>query len=331
MKILVIGDPHFKLTNKQDTDVLHKQSLVHASNEKPDIIVVLGDTLDSFERINSKVLRRASTFIAELSAIAPLYLLIGNHDLPNNNSPFSEDHPFTQFALTSERITVIDTPQIHHGFLFVPYLPPERFLSSIEKFSREDYSMVFSHQEFAGCAYHGGEESKVVERWPEDQVLNISGHIHKRQTLNKNLFYPGTPYQINFGETDKKGIFVVDSETKEIRRLKLAGMKRKVTLRVEYEDFEDIPDKRAADGNRLRIIIVCSDFEEEKTVKGTHRYKSLRRAGVILRTEIKKGEKDQNDEIIAKVDLKKKFIPSLTDYLGKKGEKYVQLFKELRE
>ena len=327
MKILVIGDPHFKPSNRLETDVLHSQSVKQARKHNVEIIVVLGDTLDAFEKINSKVLRRASDFLADLSEIAPLYVLIGNHDLPNNNSPCSLDHPFTQFARCSERIQIIDKPTLSREFLFVPYLPPNTFRESISEFS--GYKLVFSHQEFAGCVYHGGESSQVEESWPEDQVLNISGHIHKQQMIGENLFYTGTPYQVNFGETDHKGIFLLDSESKKIERLRLSGMPRKRTLKISYDEFMALENRYMEDGPRLRIFIRCASVDEEAHVKETSRYKKFRRAGVILRTE-SSSKSEQEEILVSKLDMTKRFVPSLTEYLSEKGEIYVSLLRELQ-
>ena len=78
---LVIGDPHFKYKAILDGQEFVEKSIKVAKEQSPTFIVVLGDTLDTHEivRIDPHIL--ATEWISELSAIAPVYLLIGNHDL----------------------------------------------------------------------------------------------------------------------------------------------------------------------------------------------------------------------------------------------------------
>ena len=70
---LVIGDPHFKINNVRETQLMHAKICEIARARKPTFIVCLGDVLDRHETIHVSPLERASAFLHELSTIAPLY------------------------------------------------------------------------------------------------------------------------------------------------------------------------------------------------------------------------------------------------------------------
>lgn len=332
MSLLIIGDPHFMLTNRSDTDVLHSESVRLVKKKKPNAVIVLGDTIDSFDKVNTRVLERASNFIADLADLCKVYLLIGNHDLPDNKSPFSTTHSFTQFARSNGNVTVVDKVLLEEvcgvKTLFVPYLPAGTFMDAISKYEGQ-YRLVFSHQEFAGCIYHGDIETQVTERWSLE-ILNVSGHIHRAQYVGDYLFYAGTPYQINFGESaDKKGVFILNMTSMDIERVRLRGMKQRRTVKVHYNDFDEAD---FGDEDRyLRVIVTCDSPEDDSTLKKSTRYGRLRRKGVMIQSKVKEDEEalDAEDEMISKMDLRKKFRPTLEEYLIKKDPIYVTMLASI--
>ena len=102
VNILVIGDPHFKVSGVPEHDKMCKAIIQSAKDKKIDLIVVLGDILDRFETIHVSPLTRSIKFLGELIKIAPIYVLIGNHDLKNNKQFLSEEHAFSSFKLLDQ-------------------------------------------------------------------------------------------------------------------------------------------------------------------------------------------------------------------------------------
>jgi len=102
VNILVIGDPHFKVAGVPEHDKMCKSIIENAKNRQIDLIVILGDILDRFETIHVSPLTRSIKFLGELIKIAPVYSLIGNHDLKNNKQFLSDEHGFTAFKLLNE-------------------------------------------------------------------------------------------------------------------------------------------------------------------------------------------------------------------------------------
>lgn len=211
LSALVIGDPHFKVSNIRDTDGMSEAIIKIANERKPDIIVVLGDTLDRHETIHVSPLNRAIKFLASLMKIAPTYLLIGNHDLKNNRQYLSDEHPFIAVKYWDKNlITVVDTTTTvmikGHKIVFVPYVPPGRFIEALdENTGWQDATCIFAHQEFRGCQM-GAIISNEGDEWPLTNPYVVTGHIHDYQELQTNILYTGTPIQHAFGDKHDKTI-----------------------------------------------------------------------------------------------------------------------------
>ena len=95
MNILLIGDPHFKINNAEETTQLHQETIKYVKNNTLDFVVIMGDVLDTHEKIHVQPLCRAVNYITEISNHVKTYVLIGNHDRINNVVFLTEDHPFT--------------------------------------------------------------------------------------------------------------------------------------------------------------------------------------------------------------------------------------------
>jgi DNA repair exonuclease SbcCD nuclease subunit len=81
VKILAIGDVHFKVNNVPEVDLFINKIIKLAKREEPDLIVILGDVLDTHEKLHSIPLNKAKEFIVGMKQIAYTYVLVGNHDM----------------------------------------------------------------------------------------------------------------------------------------------------------------------------------------------------------------------------------------------------------
>ena len=215
-KILTIGDPHFKVSNIPESEAMTKNLVQMAREMKPDLIICLGDILDRHETIHVTPLTLSIQFLEALEDIAPLYVIIGNHDRPNNSDFMSDQHPFNALKQW-KNTTVIDTVKKtrfkdQYDFIFVPYVYPGRFVEAIshlqEGDSKLDYESchaLFAHQEFFG-AKMGAIISQQGDKWPHNYPLVISGHIHDYGRPQHNIIYTGTPMQHAFGDHNNKTI-----------------------------------------------------------------------------------------------------------------------------
>ena len=127
---LVIGDTHFKVNNVRRAKIMMKRVLHIARLIRPRFIVELGDTQDRHEHLHVVPFMLAEEFQRALVEIAPVYLLVGNHDRPTNKVFLTNEHPFNSFKIWPG-MTVVDTTLYTEidgiPMCFVPYVPTGRF------------------------------------------------------------------------------------------------------------------------------------------------------------------------------------------------------------
>ena len=95
VKVFVIGDLHFRknfLTEGREFSIRCTNAI---KKYAPDFIVILGDTLHTNDKTTQKPFGMAYYFIEAVSEIAPVYLLIGNHDY-SSPKQFLTDAKFTK-------------------------------------------------------------------------------------------------------------------------------------------------------------------------------------------------------------------------------------------
>src|SRR5207302_1690948 len=94
-KFFVIGDLHIHLNNTDETELLIKFLIEAAAECNPDVIVVLGDILHTNNIVRTEAAVPATELLGSLSDIAPLLVLMGNHDIPLPTSFLSKHHGFS--------------------------------------------------------------------------------------------------------------------------------------------------------------------------------------------------------------------------------------------
>lgn len=264
MKILLVGDPHFKASSLALMRRASGEILSLIEEVSPDLCVVMGDTLDTHERINIFAHVHAVTWFKAIAEKVPLVVLIGNHDRENNQVFLTPVHPFT--GIESERIRVVDRVvwDKEKKMIFVPYVPPGRFLEAL---STVDYSpegeeqprFIFAHQEFSGSKM-GVKLSTKGDKWTDRLPHVFSGHIHEYQEL-PGVTYVGTFHQQNFGETDDKALMLltVEENSWTAERIRLTSIRPKTTLRLTMEQLRE--EVAIPEGSDVRVIIHLDETE----------------------------------------------------------------------
>jgi len=230
-KVLVIGDPHFKADNALETDLMTLKLVDLVLQEQPDFTVVLGDTLHTHDLVRLDPLCRATDFFRKLRDVNNhLYVLIGNHDRPNNACYLTSDHPFNSLK-DWRQTTVVDRVQTAThvvrsigkkvAFTFAPYVPVGRFAEALLTVGLstdptadtaiiplKQMSSVFAHQEFK-WAKMGAIVSEHGDPWPIGAPLCVSGHVHDYDELCSNLVYSGTPIQHGYADKPDKTVSIL--------------------------------------------------------------------------------------------------------------------------
>lgn len=301
INVVTIGDPHFKASNPQIMNDFVSQTIQLVEKLKPDFIVILGDVMHDFGKAKESCHSKIIKWMVKMAETSDVFLIIGNHDRPNNQHFLTDNHFFNGIKY-HPNITVVDTVKstevLKEGatksvrFIFVPYVPPGEFGNALEtlKVPIKDSppEAIFAHQEFRG-AKMGAVVSEKGDIWPDKNPLVISGHIHESQNVGKKVMYVGTPYQTTYKEGSNKGIYVFsfgDGNVK-LKRCKLnIRVKCSIPLNVdEFANFE-LPEK-----NLFVRILVQGPRAEVLALKKTEKYKtlsSIENVKVILRPNIEK-------------------------------------------
>lgn len=216
VKIAVIGDPHNK-----DDNMLETKELIYRLKEvltriQPDLIVVAGDMLHSFDVAHVAPFNMSIHMLKELKAISNVILIIGNHDLSSPTSYLSDSHFFTALREWSNLVVIDQMCGIFDvkgmKFAAVPYVTDGRFeeaLHSNQEYKHDEITAIFAHQQFLGCKMDRV-ISKTGDKWSVEKPLVISGHIHEHQRLAENLIYVGTPRQSSFRDSTDKTISIFE-------------------------------------------------------------------------------------------------------------------------
>jgi hypothetical protein len=288
LRILAVGDPHFKVDNVLETDAMHHSLILLIQRLRPEIVVVEGDLLDKFESIHVRAFNRALQLLQDIRANCQhTYLLIGNHDRPNNNVFLTDEHPFNALKYW-DRITIVDKVIVEEVGLakvplfFAPYVAPGRFREALltvgldHKVENPDCDPAnwqklrslaggFCHQEFRG-AKMGPIVSEQGDLWPQDGPPLISGHIHDYSKCQSNITYTGTPFQHGRTDTTRKTVSLhTFSQTgggwqQEEDRFELQ-VPRKINIKLTLEELLAFDLEAIGPASLIKISVLLGELE----------------------------------------------------------------------
>jgi predicted phosphodiesterase len=287
--ILAIGDLHFKKDFPHITDLVMTKIKEKIQTLQPDIVVILGDTLDTHEKIDMKTQNKAGRFIKEIAAERPVVVLIGNHDRPDSTTYLTEDSCF--YLLKGfQNIHIVDRVMSFKfetegtkeklRFVFVPYVSPGTFHEALD--TLEDKVMIdkpvaiFCHQEFRK-GHHGDE-------WAENNPILISGHIHTFSQPQTNIIYPGTPYQISFNDQSAKGILICEflpGKSPQINFLEL-NIRKKMTIKIAPKDVANFVPPPNCDVK----VVIQGEMSDLKAIRSTGALATMTGRGVNVSLDI---------------------------------------------
>ena len=328
--VLAIGDPHFKVNTLDEMRVYTNRIIQAITQTHPSFVVVLGDLLHDHEKIHTKVLNDAYSMIHRIRELVPVYVIVGNHDYINNSQFLTTNH-WMNAMKEWENVTIVDTGYVlntrYGKFVFCPYVHPGRFMEALDLIDTEWKSarIIFCHQEIRGCKM-GAIISVEGDPWDETYPLVISGHIHDKQRIQKNVFYTGSSVQHAFGESHDKTISYCTVE-KIIKLEKIdLGLSSKRIVYASVSDLETLRlplEKNSTD--QVRITLTGS-ADEYKTLRKTKRYKDMlkdRRIRIVYK-------ETPTDTVVPDKYLQKSFSTILYELVEEQDcEMICALYKEL--
>lgn len=297
-RLLVIGDTHFQPHRVAEGEALSSACIRTARERQPDAIVCLGDTLHTHGVVHVQAHNLACTFLRGLLAVAPTFLLIGNHDLVTPREFLSDRHVFNPLKKWTG-LTVVDRPlwRVIKGTRvgFCPFVPVGRFAEALDHLLSPsgsfhwavDLDVIFAHQEFRDARIHSDVRSTTGDVWSPAFPPVVSGHLHQAHDLSAvNVFYPGTPVQHTFAEKLPKHIWMTDfSRVPFSRDLIDLGLKRKV---VRWLDLGTWDGGQEAASSLLEPseddvkLVVTGTLGMISTFRRSSVFPELRKHGVVM-------------------------------------------------
>lgn len=247
-KILIIGDQHFDVGNGNQS-ILDNQLLFYRNQVFPYMkenniktIIQLGDLMDNRNKVSVNVLHylKRDFFDAMKKEGITMYTLIGNHDIYHKDT--REIHSLELFDELYDNFNVINTVQTLDIFgkklLIVPWVLQD------EKYNFEDYldaDYIFGHFETNGVEMVKNitcNSSHAFNMESFKGIKTFSGHFHLRRYYeNNNIYYVGTPNQINWSDyNEKKGFHVLDVQTGDLEFIENTVSTKHIKIILNSED-----------------------------------------------------------------------------------------------
>ena len=251
-KIYMIGDTHiglgypnkaekwFKIHQEYFNDFLIP--MLEENVKEGDIIIHLGDLFDNRDIIPINLLNFAMDQVEKISKIAPLHIIIGNHDCWSRSSDeINTVRPFKYIPNVNvyDKVSTIDYKG--HKLLLMPYI--EKKKEQIKYINQnKDCDYLFCHSDLNGAKMHlTSVAHKNLNKIDVDEFKPFkgvySGHIHLVQK-SKNFVFVGSNFQMDRNDYgDQKGIFVLDVETGEENFIenKVSPVFKKVRIAEEID------------------------------------------------------------------------------------------------
>lgn len=280
-KILVIGDPHLRI--EEEVAIQHYiqsiQSII--TDNKPDIIILLGDILHNHEKIHSGSMKLAISLFNVCRKEAKTFCLVGNHDAINNQIFLSDDH-WMNGCKELHNFTVVDRVTIytHNGIqlCMIPYVPDGRFKEALQTSEDWDTShFLFSHQLFDGCKM-GSIVANSVEEYPDDYPICFNGHIHPYQKVKDNLYCVGSSRPVGYADTQSKKCILITSKLNKtdtgckckIKEIPIYNLIKR-TIHVDYNSTGELQLDNIDSNSGIKYVVKGTQ-EELKCFKKTKMY-----------------------------------------------------------
>ena len=340
-KIFLIGDTHIGLGYPNSVDKWHKVHKQYFSEflipllkrevTEHDIIVHLGDLFDNRNVIPINLLNYGMDVVEEISQIAPLHIIVGNHDLWSKSaSEINSVRPFRYIP----NVKIYDKTDIleFNGLkiLMMPYV--ENRLEQIKIINENrncDY--LFCHSDLNGCKMHltsvahkNSDKIDIEDFKPFKKVR--SGHIHLVQS-NNNFTFVGSVFQMDRNDLgDQKGIFVIDTidGSEQFFQNTISPVFKKFSVREESDIDELDTIKNTKDYIDLIIsnnLLINNRKLRRKleTLLETGNFASVEYLDDIVKTEKEKKEKELTEEEL-KISIQLEYEEFIKNYI--ENQKY---------
>lgn len=271
MKIAHISDVHIR--NFKYHDVYNKifdNLYSRLADIRPDIIINTGDTAHTKLQLSPAYFDMTAKFFTKLAEIAPLHIIVGNHDLNLNN--------LSNIDAITPIVNALQNSNIHYHKQSEVFQIGDIDFHVLSMVDQENWNLKPNANRISVGLYHGSVAGvKTDLGWTMEHgdidCSNLSvfdyallGDIHKtNQVLDElgKVRYPGSLIQQNHAETNDKGFLFWDIRSKtdfDVQHIQLPNPKPFIS--VELLEDGSLPDTDIPEGCRLRIISLSNHSSE---------------------------------------------------------------------
>jgi DNA repair exonuclease SbcCD ATPase subunit/DNA repair exonuclease SbcCD nuclease subunit len=332
VKFAHISDTHIKnLKYHYEYRIVFDQLYDELRKQEVDYIVHCGDIAHTKTQISPEFVEMCSDFFRNLAAIAPTYIILGNHDGNLKNSSRQDALTPIVEALDIQDLHLLkDSGETHIDDKFC--------LNVLSVFDRDNWIKPTDDSKINIALYHGSiSNCKTDTNWTmahgEDDInifsdfdFSMLGDIHRRQFLDEDgrVWYAGSTIQQNHGETNDKGILIWDIQDKDNWDIEPIVFKNPrpfmtivLTRKGRMPKNIDVPESarlRLVSNNNLPLNVMKRAVDIAK-----HRFKPesisfLNRASGD-RGNVEDLTNSINDENLRDINIQEQFIKEyLTDY-----------------
>ena len=307
--------------------------------QKPDLIINLGDTFDN-HTITSYDIDIASKFFECFRMLnIPHIVLVGNHEMIN------QDFNAIEILNNINNITVISEPGTANTNIMFPlsneqniklaFLPYCDYRDILE-FPEGDF--LFSHQDIQGSCIRG--DFKLPNGIDQNDLskykLVFNGHIHK-SSIMKNIINVGSISTHSFSD-DQENVpkcYIFDTNTLDLTTYKptCCPLFRKVEIKKNISELYAFMDQ--LDKNYKYILHIICPFELKDEIKSfieQNEFVINSRISIIGSIkEVKEENKNNTVNLSSNIDILQNFkdFLNITD-LKYPLELYVDVLKEVK-
>ena len=265
MRFAHLADTHIKnLKYHYEYKEVFKKLYETLRKEKVDYIIHCGDIAHTKTQLSPEFVDLCSNFLSQLAAIAPTYLILGNHDGNLKNSSRQDAITPIVEALNNPNLFLLKNSGEEN-------LNGNYSLNVLSVFDRDNWVPPSDNRKINIALYHGAiSNSRTDLGWVmehgEDDLSIFEGHdfaflgdIHKtNQTLDHDgrIRYAGSTIQQNHGETNDKGFLIWDIQDRDNWDVKHVELKNpKPFITIELTPKGRMPNKiKMPIGARLRLV-----------------------------------------------------------------------------
>jgi DNA repair exonuclease SbcCD nuclease subunit len=233
-RIYQIADVHIPTYQKLEMYSEQLEKLVKSIQEDVDKngfqpeemrIVICGDLVNSKNTVTNELTVFVSSFIRQLSSIAKVICIAGNHDLVENNTSRTDTITAIFQAAQFDNAVFLDMELGYESGIVYDDNITWALYSFYDDFQKPDiesareehpenkvfglyHGQVVGTKLFNGFVNDSGQESGIFEGCN----FVLAGHIHKSQVLKKGdceIVYSGSVVQKNYGESLSQHGYVV--------------------------------------------------------------------------------------------------------------------------